>query len=133
MSYSIARAAQYSGLSTDTLRYYERIGLVDPPARDTGGRRAYSDEDLGWLTFLTKLRMTGMPIRKMREYARLRHQGSASTARRRQLLVEQRSEVLMRMAELEACVDVLNHKIDNYERIERALAETVPEFAKEAS
>ena len=54
MSYSIAQAAQRSGLSIDTLRYYERIGLVDPPARDSGGRRSYSEEDLGWLAFVTR-------------------------------------------------------------------------------
>lgn len=133
MSYSIAQAAQHSGLSIDTLRYYERIGLVEPPDRDAGGRRAYSDEDLRWLTFLTKLRTTGMSIRTMREYARLRHQGPASTGRRRQILVDQRTEVLARIADLENCVSVLDYKIDNYERIERDLTGTLPELVQEAS
>jgi DNA-binding transcriptional MerR regulator len=150
--YSIAQAAESSGLSIDTLRYYERIGLVEPPARDTGGRRAYSDDDLTWLSFLTKLRTTGMPIRMMREYARLRRQGQASTSRRKQILVDQRRAVLSRIAELETCVDMLgftkeieskstpimvvlrrrltfgrigtdrHSKIENYERCERELA-----------
>jgi DNA-binding transcriptional MerR regulator len=123
VTYAIAEAAHRSGLSIDTLRYYERIELIDPPARDSGGRRAYSDEDLAWLGFLTKLRTTGMPIRMMREYARLRHEGSATFTRRKQILAEQRAEVLDRIAELNGCLDVLNYKIANYEQCERELDE----------
>jgi DNA-binding transcriptional MerR regulator len=123
VTYAIAEAAHRSGLSIDTLRYYERIQLIDPPARDSGGRRAYTDEDLAWLEFLTRLRTTGMPIRMMREYARLRHQGNASATRRKQILIEQRAEVLDRIAELNSCLDVLNYKITNYEQCERDLEE----------
>lgn len=133
MTYSIAQAAERSGLSIDTLRYYERIGLVDPPARDAGGRRNYSDADLGWLEFLTKLRMTGMPIRMMREYARLRHQGMASTGRRRQILIEHRASVQQRIADLEGCMEVLNYKITNYEKCERAMGVAPPEMASGAA
>ena len=110
-----------SGLSIDTLRYYERIELIDPPARDSGGRRAYSEEDLGWLGFLTKLRTTGMPIRLMREYAKLRHQGLPSSTRRKNILIEHRRDVVTRIAELQACLEVLNYKITNYEQCERNL------------
>lgn len=118
MTYSIAQAAARSGLSIDTLRYYERIGLVEPPARDSGGRRDYSDADLAWLEFLTRLRTTGMPIRMMREYAQLRHRGPGNETRRRQILVEHRTDVRQRIAELQFCLEVLDHKITNYERIE---------------
>jgi DNA-binding transcriptional MerR regulator len=121
VTYAIAEAAHRSGLSIDTLRYYERIQLIDPPARDAGGRRAYSDDDLTWLEFLTKLRTTGMPIRMMREYAKLRHQGAASAGRRKQILVEQRAEVQARIAELNSCMEILNYKIANYEQCERAV------------
>lgn len=121
MSYSIAEAARRSGLSIDTLRYYERIKLLDPPARDTAGRRAYSDEDLGWLRFLTKLRLTGMPIKGMREYASLRHGGAASAGRRKALLVEQRRSVAERIAELQGCLEVLDRKITNYAAIEEKM------------
>lgn len=133
VTYSIAQAADRSGLSIDTLRYYERIGLVDPPARDSGGRRSYSDEDLGWLEFLTKLRTTGMPIRLMREYARLRRRGPASTSRRKQILVEQRSSVCERIAELQSCLSVLDYKITNYEQIECDMAATTAHFDQEES
>lgn len=121
MSYSIAQAAQRSGLSIDTLRYYERINLVDPPTRDHGGRRRYSDEDMAWLGFLTKLRTTGMPIRRMREYAALRHHGVASAGRRKHILIEQRESVAERIAELRSCLDILDYKIDNYECLERGM------------
>jgi DNA-binding transcriptional MerR regulator len=127
VTYSIAQAATRSGLSIDTLRYYERIGLVEPPARDAGGRRTYTDDDLGWLYFLTRLRTTGMPIRMMREYAQLRHVGVATSSRRRQILVEHRAEVRERIAELQSCIDVLDYKIQNYEQIERC----TPQFAQD--
>jgi DNA-binding transcriptional MerR regulator len=128
VTYAIAEAAQLSGLSIDTLRYYERIELIDPPARDSGGRRAYSDEDLAWLGFLTKLRTTGMPIRLMREYAKLRHQGLASSTRRKQILIEHRADVLSRIADLQACLEVLHYKISHYEQCERDLATTQAGF-----
>jgi len=134
VTYSIAQAAQFSGLSIDTLRYYERMGLIEPPARDSGGRRMYSDDDLAWLGFLTKLRTTGMPIRLMREYAQLGHSGVATTSRRKQILVEHRADVIARIADLQSCLDVLNHKIANYEQqCERDLAPLLPEFAQEVS
>jgi DNA-binding transcriptional MerR regulator len=122
VTYAIAEAAHLSGLSIDTLRYYERIELIDPPARDSGGRRAYSEEDLAWLGFLTKLRTTGMPIRLMREYAKLRHQGMATATRRKNILIEHRRDVQSRIADLQACLEVLNYKITNYEQCERDLA-----------
>ncbi|MGH3630231.1 MAG: MerR family transcriptional regulator [Sciscionella sp.] len=133
MSYSIAQAADRSGLSIDTLRYYERIGLVDPPARDSGGRRSYSDTDLVWLEFLTKLRTTGMPIRMMREYAKLRHQGDVTAGRRKQILMEQRAAVRARITELNGCMDALNYKISNYEQCERDLAAELPKLEQEAT
>lgn len=71
VGFLITDAARRSGLSIDTLRYYERIGLADSPACDAAGRRVYSDDDLVWLGFLTKLRGTGMPIVRMCEYAAL--------------------------------------------------------------
>ena len=123
MTYSIAQAAAHSGLSIDTLRYYERIGLVEPPARDSGGRRDYSDEDMAWLHFLTRLRTTGMPIRMMREYAQLRHRGVGTTSRRKQILVEHRAGVRERISELQSCLEMLDYKVAHYDQIECGLVE----------
>ncbi|WNV90690.1 MerR family transcriptional regulator [Umezawaea sp. Da 62-37] len=114
MTHSIAQAAEHSGLSIDTLRYYERIGLVDPPARDSGGRRTYSDADLDWLVFLTRLRTTGMPIKMMREYAQLQHVGNVTRGARQQILLDHRASVRERIAELQSSLDVLDYKIDLY-------------------
>ncbi|RJQ79201.1 MerR family transcriptional regulator [Pseudonocardiaceae bacterium YIM PH 21723] len=123
MSFSIAEVAESSGLSIDTLRYYERIGLIDPPVRDSGGRRRYTDDDLRWIEFLNKIKLTGMSIKTMREYAALRKFGDASAGRRKQIMLDQRTDVLSRIAELQSCLDVLNYKIDNYQRVEDRLAE----------
>ncbi|MFC4004510.1 MerR family transcriptional regulator [Prauserella oleivorans] len=117
MSYSIAQVARRTGLSVDTLRYYERIRLLDPPARDQAGRRVYSDADLAWLRFLTRLRTAGMPIRRMREYARLRGRGPASAPRRKAMLVEQRGVVTRRIAELRDCLEVLDHEIGAHDEV----------------
>lgn len=119
----IAEASARSGLSIDTLRYYERIGLIDPPARDGAGRRSYRGEDLDWLTFVLRMRTTGMPIKALREYAGLcRLSTEASAVRRKQILLDHRRDIQARMAELTACLDVLEYKIDNYAQIEQALA-----------
>ncbi|HEY0638274.1 MAG TPA: MerR family transcriptional regulator [Pseudonocardiaceae bacterium] len=119
MRHSIAQASASSGLSIDTLRYYERIGLIEPPERDAGGRRSYSDEDLRWLEFLTRMRTTGMPLAMLREYAALGQAGPAASARRRRILVEHRATLVAHLAELRACLDVIDYKIENYARIER--------------
>jgi DNA-binding transcriptional MerR regulator len=121
--FTIAEVSACSGLSPDTLRYYERIGLIDPPARNTAGRRTYVREDLDWLAFLIKMRSTGLPLRALREYAALRRaRTEAGAARRKQILLDYRRDIRSRMAELEACLETLDRKIGNYEQVERKLA-----------
>lgn len=131
---SIAEASARTGLTIDTLRYYERIGLIDPPARDSGGRRSYLEPDLDWLTFLVRMRTTGMPIKALREYAALRrHNTEASAVRRKQILLDHRRDIQGRMVELTACLDVLEYKISNYEQIERSLAAAQHQLPEEES
>ena len=126
-SLSIAEVAARSGMSPDTLRYYERIGLIDPPARNTAGRRAYRPEELDWLAFLTRMRDTGLPLRALREYAALRRvRGEATAARRKQILVEYRCDIARRISELQASLDTLDYKIGNYDQVERKLAAVSP-------
>ncbi|HEX4247561.1 MAG TPA: MerR family transcriptional regulator [Pseudonocardia sp.] len=131
-SLSIAEVAARSGMSPDTLRYYERIGLIDPPARNTAGRRAYRPEELDWLAFLTRMRDTGLPLRALREYAALRRvRNEATAARRKQILVEYRCDIARRMSELQASLDMVDRKIGNYEQVENRLAAVSPPNGEE--
>jgi DNA-binding transcriptional MerR regulator len=115
---TIAEAAERSGLSAHTLRYYERIGLIHPVDRGTNGHRRYGRDDLEWLDLLIKLRSTGMPIRQMVEYAELVRQGPETAARRRAMLERHRAEISARMAELEDTAAVLDLKIAMYHEME---------------
>jgi DNA-binding transcriptional MerR regulator len=115
---TIAEAAERSGLSAHTLRYYERIGLIHPVDRGTNGHRRYGRDDLEWLDLLIKLRTTGMPIRQMVEYAELVRQGPETAARRRAMLERHRAEIAARMAELEDTAAVLDRKIAMYQEME---------------
>ena len=115
---TIAEAAERSGLSAHTLRYYERIGLIHPVDRGTNGHRRYGRDDLEWLDLLIKLRTTGMPIRQMVEYAELVRQGPQTAARRRAMLERHRAEITARTAELEETAAVLDRKIAMYHEME---------------
>ncbi|GAB7006060.1 MerR family transcriptional regulator [Nocardioides sp. AN3] len=115
MSLSIAEAAQASGLSADTLRYYERDGLlVRPVGRSASGHRRYTDDDLGWIEMVTRLRATGMPIRDIRRYAALVRAGDGNEAARLALLQAHRERVLADLAEVTAHLVAIDHKIDLY-------------------
>lgn len=119
----IREFAALSGLSPDTVRYYERIGLLPSPARDPGGRRDYGEGDLAWASFLRKLQAMGMPMRERLEYSRLRAEGVATTAARRQLLETHRATAAARQKELAALIAALDRKIDFYRDIEAGIGE----------
>ena len=101
---SIAEAAEATGLSAHTLRYYERAGLLEPVDRNQGGHRRYRQPDLELIRFLSKLRATGMPIRDVRRYAELLKAGDATNEERLALLEAHREAVV---AELEAVAESL--------------------------
>ena len=115
---SIAQAAERSGLSAHTLRYYERIGLIHPVGRGENGHRRYGRDDMEWLALLTKLRTTDMPIRQMVEYAELVREGPHTAARRRAMLEAHREAIGRQMAQLEETAAVLDQKIQMYTEME---------------
>lgn len=117
---SVSEAAGRVGLSTHTLRWYEQEGLVAPVGRDSVGRRRYTEDDLGWLDLLTKLRRTGMPVRDMRRYAELAREGDHTLPERLKLFKEHRERVLARIAELQADLEVLDYKIEAYGKLVEA-------------
>jgi DNA-binding transcriptional MerR regulator len=114
---AIQEAAARTGLSAHTLRYYERIGLIDEIRRGSDGRRRYDADDLAWLEFLTRLRATGMPVRDMCRYAELCREGDHTSAARKELLEVHRARVSDRIAALQEDLKILDYKIDNYARL----------------
>src|SRR5690348_8852888 len=91
-SLSIAEVATLTGLSKDTLRYYEKARLIEAVVRSSGGQRRYAASDLDWLAFLLRLRATGMSIADMRRFADLRRDGDASVPSRLELLTRHRDD-----------------------------------------
>ncbi|MEV7779031.1 MerR family transcriptional regulator [Kitasatospora sp. NPDC088351] len=112
--HSISEVAAASGLTAHTLRWYERIGLLDPVDRSASGQRRYCDADLHRLAFLGRLRLTGMTVADMLRYVELARQGERTFEGRRDLLVAHREEVRQRIADLHATLAVLDYKIDLY-------------------
>jgi DNA-binding transcriptional MerR regulator len=113
MTYSPGEVAGKTGFSIDTLRYYERIGLLAHIDRTAGGRRAFTDDDVEWLGTLRCLRDTGMPIARMQEYARLTRVPQTEAERLR-ILEEHDAEVGRRIAELETQRQHIRGKIAWY-------------------
>ncbi|MGH9192481.1 MAG: MerR family transcriptional regulator [Acidimicrobiales bacterium] len=112
-SLAIAEAAERTGVTAHTLRYYERIGLLDVP-RDRAGRRWYSEAELARVVFITRLRLTAMPIRGVQAYFRLVDAGPGNEAERLALLERHRAQVKDRLVELQAALDVIDFKITTY-------------------
>jgi DNA-binding transcriptional MerR regulator len=115
-SFSPSQAAEQSGFSLDTLRYYERIGLLDDIDRAPSGHRRFGDGDLEWLGVLRCLRDTGMPIAQMRRYAELARGGQATIAERMTLLTDHDMRVEEQIALLQAQRKHLQEKIDWYRK-----------------
>ena len=113
--YSIAEAADRLGVTPDTLRYYERDGLmlrrVD---RSTTGHRRYTESDLRWIDLLNCLRGTGMPIREVRQYAELVRSGDGNELERLELLRAHREHVLAQLAEVTEHLGAIDRKIGIY-------------------
>lgn len=115
---TIQDVAGRTGLSVHTLRYYERIGLLDPVSRASNGHRRYALADLAWIEFLQRLRATGMPIHQMQRFAELRRLGQVSLAARRSLLGVHKAEVRLRLQELTRHLAAIEEKIEQYRIME---------------
>ncbi|PCG19524.1 MerR family transcriptional regulator [Brachyspira sp. G79] len=111
---TIAEVSKKTELSADTLRYYERIGIIPEVERSESGIRNYTDYDLGWIEFSKCMRNSGMSIEAIIEYIKLYNKGDATLEARKQLLVSQRDAMQEKLNELQATLDKLNRKIENY-------------------
>lgn len=114
---TIQQVAEITGLSVHTLRYYERIGLIHPINRADNSHRRYSQDDIGWIEFLNKLRATGMPIQQMQRYAELQRQGDASLPERIQMLRELKEDAEAHISEIQEHLKLIYYKIDFYQTI----------------
>lgn len=111
---TIAQVSQKYDLTADTLRYYERIGLIPAVERTGGGIRDYSEENCGWVEFIKCMRGAGIPVEALIEYVALFQQGDDTSAARKQILIEQRELLLVRMAEMQRTLQRLTTKIEHY-------------------
>ena len=126
----IGDLARRTGLSAHTIRYYERIGLLPRADRDGSGQRDYDASILIWIEFLSRLKTTGMPIREMRAYADLRAKGADTGPQRRALLEAHREKVREHVAELEACLLILDDKISGYADAEQRTTNDDADFSQ---
>ncbi|MDN3297209.1 MerR family transcriptional regulator [Streptomyces ficellus] len=118
--YTISEVSAWTGLTAHTLRWYERIGLMPHVDRSHTGQRRFTNRDLDWLTFVGKLRLTGMPVADMVRYAELVREGEHTFEERQELLESTRRDVRARIAELQDTLAVLDYKIDFYAGARRA-------------
>lgn len=114
---TIAEVSRKLDLSPDTLRYYERVGLIPNVNRTGGGIRDYTEEDCRWIEFIKCMRHVGLPIEVLIEYVTLFQQGDQTIESRKNLLKEQREKLKERITEMQRTLDRLNTKIERYEKM----------------
>ena len=112
----IAEVSETFGISQDTLRYYERIGLIPHVTRNKSGIRDYTEHDCKWVEFIKCMRNAGLPIEVLIEYVALFQQGSETVAARKELLIEQRKQLKAKMDDMQKTLDRLDYKIATYEQ-----------------
>lgn len=118
-TWSIEEAAQRTGVSRDTLRYYERVGLLDPVPRAASGHRRYTEGDIGAVRFVTLLRQTGMSISESLQFVDLTRDGDHTIPERVRVLRQHRDDLVAQLAVLHRHLEAINFKIDWYEGLLR--------------
>lgn len=113
---TIKEVSEKFGISQDTLRYYERVGMIPHITRTAGGIRNYQESDLGWVEMALCMRSAGLPIEAMIEYVRLFQEGDETIPARLQLLLDQREALIEQKAQIDSTLKRLNYKISRYER-----------------
>jgi MerR family transcriptional regulator, aldehyde-responsive regulator len=112
---TITEVSEKFDLPQDTLRYYERIGLLPRVNRNKSGVRDFTEQDCKWVEFIKCMRNAGLPIEVLIEYVGLFQQGDATIEARKALFIEQRKQLLNRMADMQKTLERLDYKIASYE------------------
>ena len=113
MKYSIGQFSKLSGFSIDTLRYYEKQKLIFPN-RDENNRRIYTEKDVAWISFISRLKKTGMSIKKMQKYAQLRYKGDQTIPERLVLLFNQLDDLHEQEKKIDNNIKFVEQKIKTY-------------------
>ena len=113
---TISEVSKKYGLSVDTLRYYEKAGLIPPVNRKENGIRDYTDADCGWVEFIKCMREAGLPIEVLTQYIALYAKGNRTLQQRKNLLVTERDRLKERIAQMQQTLKRLNYKISVYEQ-----------------
>ena len=116
---TIKEVSEQYEISQDTLRYYERVGMIPPVRRTAGGIRDYTEEDLRWVSLAKCMRSAGLPVEAMIEYVRLFQEGDSTIPARLQLLIDQREALLEQRRQIDETLNRLNYKISRYEEAVR--------------
>ncbi len=112
---TIKEVSEKFNVSADTLRYYERVGMIPHVTRTAGGVRDYRENDISWVELAVCMRSAGMPVEAMIEYVRLFREGDSTIPARLQLLTEQRERMEEQRAQIDSTLKRLNYKISRYE------------------
>ena len=112
---TISEVSQKYGLPADTLRYYEKVGLISPVNRKESGVRDYTETDCGWVEFIKCMRGAGLSIETLIEYVSLFRRGNRTLQKRKQLLIKERDALQQRVEQMQQTLNRLNHKIEVYE------------------
>lgn len=112
---TIAEVSKKYELTADTLRYYERVGMIPPVNRTPGGLRDYTEENCKWVELSKCLRSAGLSVEAIIEYVRLSQQGDDTIPARRQLLVQQQKQLIVQKQVIENTISLLNYKISRYD------------------
>ncbi len=135
MGYSIGQAAQMTGLTAHTLRYYEKEGLLPFVKKSGSGLRVFSDSDIGWLQMIECLKGVGMPLKGIKQYIDWFIEGDSTLEKRLQMFKEQKVSLEAQMAQLQKHMNKINYKINLYSKaVEKgslALVQNDPELLKE--
>ncbi|MEG0375168.1 MAG: MerR family transcriptional regulator [Raoultibacter sp.] len=113
----IAEVSKTYDISADTLRYYERVGLIPAVNRRDNGIRDYNEGDLNWVEFIKCMRSAGVQVEALIDYVGLYQQGDDTAAARKDILIEQRAQLVERMEDMQTTLERLDYKIENYDRI----------------
>jgi DNA-binding transcriptional MerR regulator len=119
MSYSMKYVVDHLNISANTLRFYETEGILNEIARDSKGRRIYSEENIEWIKFIRCLRETGMPISKIKEYIDLYELGDATFLQRKEMMMQHKLEVQNKINESLKHLEIISYKVATYELQEK--------------